>query len=95
MSDFLDDLSKCLLAFRKHNLSPPASILLSSHDEGMLLLGELIQKSAWSFQVGDERLGEPVLMMDGTYWMEMKLLGVKIRWPANKYENSDGTYSWS
>ena len=70
----------------------PASINLKSHDDGMRLLSMMIGKNQWSAALGSGRLGNPVHMADGSVYMEMELMGIKIRWPANRYATPSGDF---
>lgn len=90
--DILDGIAKMRCAFSAANMKPPATILLESHEEGMRFLAEMRQQSNWLATVGDPSLGKPIEMADGSVWMEVKVLGVAVRWPATLYAMPDGSW---
>lgn len=91
--DILDNFARLRIAFQAANMEPPASINLASHDEGMRFLSA-IARTNFSYQVGSELLGKPLRMADGSTVMEMQLMGIKVRWPADRIAMPDGSWSW-
>lgn len=89
-SDILDGMAQILHAFLRANLKPPTVILLGSHDEGMRFLSAIRQKGCWEAKVGSPELGEPLMMADGSTWMECKVMGIAVRWPATRWARPDG-----
>lgn len=90
MGDIMDALATVRVAFERARLEPPTVLMLGSHDEGMRFLSALRQNVTWSAVVGSEQLGRPVEMADGSMWMEMEVMEMKIRWPANWIATPDG-----
>ncbi len=92
--DLLDGLAQIRTTFKRAQLEPPTTLLLADHEQGMRLLMELRQMNKWVVMAGDPNLGKPVEMADGSIWMEVKVMGFNIRWPANRYATPDGSWSW-
>lgn len=92
MKNIVDAIAEFRVAFIREDLKPPTVILLESHDEGMRLLSYLRDSSNWTATVGSRMLGKPVEMADGSVYMEIDLMGMKVRWPANCYATKDGTW---
>lgn len=92
-NDILDGLVRIRHSFLAANLNPPASINLETHEDGMKLLSSVAQSNL-IFTPRDERLGKPVEMADGSIFMECELMGMKVRWPANKFASPDGSWSF-
>lgn len=90
--DILDGIAKMRCAFLAANLKPPSTILLESHEEGMRFLTEMRQECNWVAMAGDPALGQPIEMADGSVWMEIKVMGVAVRWPATRYAMPDGSW---
>lgn len=95
MSDVLDGLAQVRATFMRANLKPPTVILLESHEEGMRFLSEIRQTSAWVAVVGSPDLGRVIEMADGSAWMECKVMGIAVRWPANRVALPDGGWSYA
>lgn len=93
--DIIDAIAKFRVAFLRENLKPPTAILLASHDEGMRIVSHLQQGMRWQYTLGDKALGTPVEMADGSVCMELEIMGMKVRWPANKYAMPDGSWKFS
>jgi hypothetical protein len=94
VSDILDGLAEFRLAFQRADIKPPTVMLLESHEEGMRFLSELRQTHHWIALVGSPDLGHVVEMADGSVWMECKVMGISIRWPANKIATPDGSWAF-
>lgn len=90
--DFLDSIALLRVAFQREHLKPPTTILLESHDEGMRFLQSVRQTRHWVYVVGSPELGKPIEMADGTIWMQVELMGIKVRWPANQKAMPDGSW---
>ena len=90
--DILDAIATIRHAFMATNLEAPTVILLGSHDEGMRFLSAVRQEARWLAVVGDPSLGHVVEMADGSAWMEVKVMDIAIRWPANRVAMRDGTW---
>ena len=93
-SDILDTITKVRVAFMEANLTPPTTILLGTHDDGMRFLSAVRQSNTWFAEARSPDLGRPIEMADGSMWMEITLLGIGIRWPANKRALPDGSWSF-
>ena len=91
--DIVDAIAKFRVAFLRENMKPPTTILLESHDEGMRLISYMRDNSTWSYPLGDIGLGKPVEMADGSVYMEMNIMGMAVRWPANRYALPDGSWT--
>ena len=87
-----DVIYKMAQGFKELQFEVPASINLKSHDEGMRLLGMMMGRNEWSAALGSSRLGKPIHMADGSVYMEMEMMGIKIRWPANQYATPSGNF---
>ena len=95
MTDILDGLARMRVAFLAANLKPPAVVLLDSHEEGTRFLSAIRQSNVWTAVVGSPDLGRPMEMADGSIWMEIEVMGMKVRWPANRYAHRDGSWSYA
>lgn len=82
--DILDAIATIRHAFRSVNLEPPTVILLGTHKEGMRFLSAVDQMVLRFATVGSTSCGHVVEMADGSAWMEIKVMDIAIRWPANK-----------
>ena len=94
INDIMDGLAMVLNAFRAANLKAPTTLLLESHDEGMIFLSALRQERQWVTYALDPSLGAPVKMADGSMWMEVKVFDIAVRWPANRLATKDGSWSY-
>ena len=92
--DILDGIVQIRIAFQAVNLKPPTTILLESHDEGMRFLSEIRQTNQWIPAIGSHDLGKPVERADGSTWMEVQVMGIAVRWPANRIETPDGSWAF-
>jgi len=91
--DILDVLVRARLGFIHCGLKPPSVILLQSNKEGMHLLSVVEKRSFSSFPAG--KYGRPIEHPDGTVWMEIEVMSMKLRWPAEKHPTSNhGDYVW-
>jgi hypothetical protein len=95
MDDILDGFAQVRATFMRAGLKPPTTMLLESHEEGMRFLGALRQKDIWVTTVGDPNLGKPIEMADGSVWMECQVMGIAVRWPANRWATPDGSWSFA
>lgn len=95
MSDILDGLAQVRATFTREQLKPPTVMLLESHEEGMRFLSAIRQTSTWSAVVGSPDLGRVVEMADGSAWTECKVMGIAVRWPANRVALHDGSWSYA
>lgn len=92
--DILDGIARIRIAFKAADLEPPSTILLKSHKDGRRFLSAVRQTSEWSARVGGPVLGRPVEMADGSVWMEVKVMDIAVRWPANRIAMPDGSWSY-
>jgi NAD(P)-dependent dehydrogenase (short-subunit alcohol dehydrogenase family) len=81
--------------FMRASLKPPTTLLLESHDEGMRFLSAIRQQDLWVAPAGSDRLGKPIEMADGSVWMECQVMGIAVRWPANRIATPDGGWSYA
>jgi hypothetical protein len=95
MNDILDGFAQMRETFMRSNLKPPTTMLLESHEEGMRFLGAIRQQDLCVIQIGSDRLGKPIEMSDGSVWMECQVMGIAVRWPANRYATPDGSWSFA
>lgn len=90
MNDIFDAFARVRVAFKAANLNPPAAIHLPTREDGMRLLSVVAQQP---FLVATpSRLGKPVELADGSVFMECELMGMKVRWPANRRAMPDGSW---
>ena len=91
MTDILDAIAEFRAAFQTLDLDPPVSITLSTHEAGMKLLCRLYATPYLIYYGG---AGKPVEHPDGSVWVEIEVVGMKIRWPGNKYARQNGDFVW-
>lgn len=91
--DIVDAIAKFRVAFLRENMKPPEVIMLADHQQGMYLLSYLRDSCNWTATLGSAALGKPVEMADGSVFMEIELVGMKVRWPANRYALPDGSWA--
>ncbi len=94
MSDILDGLAQVRVTFLRENLKPPTVMLLESHEEGVRFLSNIRQSGAWTAVVGSADLGHLIEGADGSLWMELKVMGIAVRWPANRIATPDGKWAF-
>lgn len=94
-ADILTAIATTRDAFKRCGLEAPTAILLGSHEEGMRFLSAIRQTSSWTAIVGSADLGHPVMMADGTAWMELQVVDLAIRWPATRYAMQDGSWRYA
>ena len=90
-TDILEAFITIRRAFQGCNLEVPEAVILKSHEEGMRLLASIHQNNL-HFTPG--KIGKPIEHPDGSVWMEMEVVGIKVRWLAMKFANPDGGYVW-
>jgi hypothetical protein len=96
MTDVIDAIMKISHGFKSIGLEPPAAIILADHEQGMRLLGQIHQMMQYmAYQVGSERLGEVIEHLDGTAYMQAKIYGMTVQWPAVKMALPKGGYAWA
>lgn len=95
LSDLMDGIATIRRAFMAAGLEPPTAILLKNHNEGMRVLSKIRQSGTWTEVAGSPRLGMPIEMADGSMWMEMRVMDIAIRWPANRVATEDGRWSYT
>ena len=93
--DVLDGIASIRNTFLALGMNPPTAILLGSHDDGMRLLSEVRQMNSWTAPVGSPELGKAVLHSDGSSWMELKIMEIAVRWPANTHALPDGKWGFA
>lgn len=92
--DIYDGIAAIRHAFMSADLKPPTVILLESHEEGVRMLSAIRQSANWSAIIGSPDLGLETRMADGSTWMEIKIMGIAIRWPANRLALPDGSWRY-
>lgn len=92
MKDIVDAIASFRVAFLREDMKPPSVIILQDHSEGMRLLTYLRDTPTWSATFESGLLGKPLEMADGSVYMEIELMGMKVRWPANVYATADGSW---
>ena len=95
LDDIMDALATVRVAFKRANLEPPTVLLLGSNDEGYRFLSAIRQSGCWVAVVGSGALGHVIEMADGSMWMELEVMGMKVRWPANRIAMPDGRWSYT
>jgi len=94
MSELLNVLAQVRATFTRANLKAPTVMLLESHDEGMRFMSEIRQSSFWIAVVGSPDFGRVIEMADGSAWMEIKVMDIAVRWPANRIATPDGRWAF-
>lgn len=89
-NDIFDALYGVRAAFMCADLSPPAAIVLATHEDGMRLLTAI--NAAGVIYTAPNPHYKPVEHPDGSIWMEAEFAGMKIHWPANRYAKEAGGY---
>lgn len=92
--DILDGIAAMRVGFIADGLEPPAVILLESHEQGIRFLQSVRQTKQWVYVAQDPAMGKPIEMADGSVWMEVPIMNVRVRWPANRFANSDGSWCY-
>ena len=92
-ADIVDAIAKFRVAFLRENMKPPTVIILPDHEEGIRFLIYLRDNSVWSVSIGSPLLGKPIEQADGSVYMEIEIMGMKVRWPANRYAMPDGSWN--
>lgn len=90
--DIMDSLARIRIAFLSINLKPPTAIFLESHEEGMRFLDAIRQTDQLVYRVGGPSLGLATEMADGSIWMSVEVMGIAVRWPANRIAMPDGSW---
>ena len=93
MTDILNCIHRIRCEFQQLDLKVPAAILLGSRDDGYRFLGMLMQKQR--FVIDPRGDAAPVKMADGTMWMEVKVMGIAVRWPASTYAQPNGEWYYA
>lgn len=93
MNNILDALYTVRAAFLRANLSPPDAIILASHEDGMRFLAAVKQGNI-IYHDSLSPYGKPIEHPDGSVWMEVEAVGMKIRWPANRRAMETGGYRY-
>lgn len=80
-------------AFAKARLKPPTALLLATPEEGLRFM-QLVRASPQYMNPGfvDPLNPMPVQMADGSVYMEVKVMGMAVRWPANRLATEDGVW---
>ena len=94
MKDIFEVLFDTRAAFIAAGFESPAVITLATHDDGMKLLMTIQQRHQLIITSTSQQYGIPIEGPDGTVWMEIELMGLKIRWPANRMAFQDGRSRW-
>ena len=84
MTDIFDALYTVRAAFLRANLSPPDAIILATHEDGMRFLSAVKQDNVIIYGGPGYQYAKPVEHPNGSVWMEVEAVGMKIRWPANR-----------
>lgn len=93
MPKIREEIMRIHVSFRKCGLKPPAAIHLASHEDGEAFLCECNEHARMVYYPGDPAFGAPVEMADGTVYMEVQVMGMKVRWPALQYKrHRDGAW---
>jgi hypothetical protein len=94
VSDIFDGLARVRHTFLRENLKPPTVLLLGSHEEGMRFLSNIRQSDNWVAVAGSPDLGHVMEMANGSAYMQLEVMGMKVRWPANRLATPDGRWSY-
>ena len=93
MTDILIALYTVRATFLRANLSPPDAIILATREDGMRLLSALKQENI-IYRESWPPHGKPIEHPNGSVWMEVEAVGMKIRWPANRCAMETGGYRY-
>jgi hypothetical protein len=94
--DIMESLHDIRAAFLKCNLEVPAVIVLKTHEEGMRLLHAIRDKPGlWTYDPRSGAAGKPVEHPDGSIYMSIEIMGLNIRWPANRIAVQNEGYLWT
>lgn len=93
MGDIMEMIHDIRHALLKYGMEPPEVIILKNHDQGMRLLCGISQMNYLTYGPG-QTYGNPIEHPDGSVYMEMQIMGVKIRWPANRIALESGDFKW-
>jgi len=83
--------------FKRIGLEQPEVILLRSHEEGLKFHASLIYEMGGPshFVIDHGKQGPTVVEHpDGSVWIECKVIGTKVRWPAQRLALEDGGFKW-
>jgi len=94
LNDMLDGLAMLRTVFLRAGLQSPTALTLGSHEDGMRFLSAMRQATLWVVHPGDPSLGRPTELADGSIWMEVEAMGIKVRWPANRRATPDVSWSY-
>jgi hypothetical protein len=95
-NDIMEALYDVRVAFKKCGLEVPEAIVLKTHEEGMRLLHQIRDKAGgWVYDPQTGVAGKPVEHPDGSMYMHMEVMGMNIRWPANRIAMQNGGYLWT
>lgn len=78
-------------AFAKVNAKAP-DVMIVDRETGIRLMCE-VREQAHIILPAHERLESVVEHPDGSVWREAEVMGVKVRWPANRLATVSG-YQW-
>jgi len=92
--DIFDAFAHLRVVFRRENLEPPTAIYLGSREEGLKFLSSIRQSSHYVGMVSHPSNGIAVEYADGSVYMEVSIMDIKVRWPANLIATSDGGWSY-
>lgn len=90
--DILEAIARTQEAFMEAGIKPPEALQLESFEEGMKFLTALRQQGTWSAMYGDPSLGHEKNMPDGSTWMEIKVMGLTVRWPGRPWDRNKRIY---
>ena len=92
MRDILDGLALAIEAFRGAGLDAPTVIMLGTHEDGMRFLSSVRQQDFWTACHNDMSLGKEIRGLDGSVYMQVQIMGLAVRWPANRFAMPDGSF---
>ncbi len=88
MGGIFDAFLRIRHEFQRAHMKVPSIIILEDHDEGMRLLG-VVHKHLLVYM---PKPPEPIHHPDGSVYMEVEVVGIKVRWPANRIALQSGGY---
>lgn len=95
MGDIIDAIAEFRVACERAGFKPPSVILLDDVEEGRKLMCELMATNAQRFvTLAPGEFGKPIEHPDGSVWMEIEIVGMKVRWPARQFALPGGGYVW-
>ena len=88
----LDALWATCRVFAKSGMAKPSEVILLLDEEAGLELRFELLETDHIFVTADNGAGitTPIMREDGSLWWEVTILGMRVRWPAQRRATSSG-----